>query len=252
MRPASRLVCLCLQPPRAASAALCVIAVMTGPVLSVAAAPPPPPPAAGRITPPPTEPPRPAAAPAPSAPAGVGLGAAASAAAAAPIRISRSRGVPGGVVVLWPRVVPGTLADETRAQVAGVQQRMAALVARALPGVAVDVRPEAERVCPQAGCLGAAFGAVFTRRRGGCVVLATVSPPGRSPARLLPWGGVVELKAVQAAFRSPPESQITIRDYVPCGELLSTLDKTDEPMAHELQLAARQALAPAAPAPASR
>src|SRR5262249_26564909 len=79
--------------------------------------------------------------------------------------ISRSAGVSGGVVVLWPRVPrdSGATSEGNRKMAAGIQRRLTAIVQRALPGRSVDVRPEPERVCPRSGCTALAVGAVLLR-----------------------------------------------------------------------------------------
>jgi len=138
-------------------------------------------------------------------------------------------------------VIPSSLADATRERVTQVQRLMVALVAEALPGVAVEVRPEPERVCPQGGCLATSLGAVFHQHGDGCVVVATVGPPGRTPRRLAPWGGAVDLKAARAEFRSPPESLLVIRDYLPCSELLTRLAERKGPVVRLLGDVARAA-----------
>ena len=71
-----------------------------------------------------------------------------------PPEISRSGGVTGGVVLLWPRVIPRSEDPQTDQDAAFVQGQLRAAIARALPGRPVDVRPNPERVCPRAGCAG--------------------------------------------------------------------------------------------------
>jgi len=134
-------------------------------------------------------------------------------------QISRSVGEPGGVVVLWPRVLPATDAPEIRAAATRVQQSLQQLVASELAGRPVDVRPEPERVCPQAGCKAASVGALLVHAGQACAVVGWVSQPGRSPARLVPWAGKIRLKQPTVPFRDYPESYVTILDFQPCAEL---------------------------------
>lgn len=149
--------------------------------------------------------------------------------------ISRSRGVEGGVVVLWPRVIPRAEGGVSQAAAWVVQQELKRLAEETLPGRPVDVRPEPERVCPQAGCEAVALGAVLVHQGDACVVVATVSAPGRSAQTLVPWGGRVDLKATTVPFREPPESQVTIRDFQDCKAL--------KPAMAEQQAVVQQALA---------
>jgi hypothetical protein len=146
--------------------------------------------------------------------------------------ISRSLGVEGGAVVLWPRIVlprsgPPKPDVSMRALGADVQRRLAMLVQRAAPGHPVDVRPEPERVCPRAGCTGVSVGALLTRAGNGCAAVALVSLPGVSPARLVPWAGQIRLSAETAPFREPPERAVAVTDYVQCHALLDALNAQD-------------------------
>ena len=130
--------------------------------------------------------------------------------------ISRSLGKKGGTVVLWPRITPAGAVDHDAA--VKVQQALTGLAQGA--GYEVDVRPEPERVCPrESGCKAVALGAVITATDSGCVVVATVSRPGQSPATLVPWVGEVRLKAPTSVFREPPESQVVVTDYARCADL---------------------------------
>jgi hypothetical protein len=142
-------------------------------------------------------------------------------------QISRSVGVDGGVVILWPRVIPKSSAAVPRNAAWVVQQHLIRLVAAALPGRPVDIRPEPERVCPQAGCKGVAVGALVVHNNMGCAVVALVSGPGRSPQTLVPWGGLVELRQPQVPFREPPESFVTIRDFQRCDGLSGPLQELE-------------------------
>lgn len=142
--------------------------------------------------------------------------------------ITRSAGVAGGVVVLWPRI-PGHAKDpDARALAAKVQDRLRAIAARAYPGKPIDVRPEPERACGRQGCTAIAVGAALIRNAGGCAVIATVAAGGTSPTTIVPWVGQLEVKTASVPFREPPEPAIVIHDYESCGDV-------------EQQLAAREA-----------
>lgn len=140
--------------------------------------------------------------------------------------ISRSAGDQGGLVVFWPRVIPKADDAKTRALAKKLQERLVALGEKKFGGK-VDVRPEPERVCPKSGCEAATLGVLFVHGDGGCTAVALVSKPGKSPARLVPWAGVVTLKADEVPFREYPENQVSIRDAVPCDDFLDALGKRD-------------------------
>jgi hypothetical protein len=146
--------------------------------------------------------------------------------------ISRSLGAKGGVLVFWPRIIPAT-EDPTMRELAGkLQKRVSDVAGKAASGKPVDVRPEPERVCPQDGCDAMTVGALLVHKEGGCTVLALVSAPGEAPMKLVPWAGVMKLKADSVPFREPPENQLTVRDAVPCAELIDRLAE------HEADVAA--------------
>ncbi len=138
-------------------------------------------------------------------------------------QISRSVGEPGGVVVLWPRVVPSTDAPEIRRAAAGLQAVLTQRVAEILPDREVDVRPEPERVCPQAGCKAVAVGALLVHTEQACAVVGLVNPAGRSPATLVPWAGKVTTQQPTIPFRAYPESYVTILDFQRCDALPDVL-----------------------------
>jgi len=135
--------------------------------------------------------------------------------------ISRSRGEQGGVVVLWPRVWPRDDDNPALRELATqVQKQLAAIAAKAAPGRPVDVRPGPERVCPRDGCAGTSVGAVLIHRDKACALVAVVSGPGTSPARILPWAGEAKLAREVVPFREPPEEGISVDDYASCAKLL--------------------------------
>lgn len=134
--------------------------------------------------------------------------------------ISRSVGAEGGVVVFWPRVIPRAVADSTRDLAKGLQARMRQIASKTFPGRPIDVRPEPERVCPRAGCTAMTVGVLLTRNENGCVALALVSGPGTAPSKLVAWGGGIRLQNDTVAFREPPETQVTVTDYLVCDGFL--------------------------------
>lgn len=138
--------------------------------------------------------------------------------------ISRGVGVAGGVVVLWPRVVPRSEDPAVLELAAKVQARLAALAGKA--GKDVDRRPKPERVCPRGtGCTGKSLGAVLAMREGGCAVVAVVGPPGQEPVALVPLAGTVELKSKTVPFRDPPENAVTVSEFANCEKLAKDLDE---------------------------
>jgi len=141
--------------------------------------------------------------------------------------ISRSRGEEGGVVVLWPRIIPAGERDSLRPTAQALQERLRAMVASALPGRPIDVRPENERVCPITGCLGSAVGLLLVRQGTGCVAITLLSDPGKSAQRLVGWAGGYTSPA-EVPFREPPESSVLVRDYVPCERLLELTGARDD------------------------
>jgi hypothetical protein len=146
--------------------------------------------------------------------------------------ISRSVGVEGGVIVLWPRLVlPHGAAKpdaETRALAGRAQARLADLARRALPGKTVEVRPEPERVCPKKGCKAISLGLLFAQAGGGCSLFALVSGSGPSPQRVVQWSpGLVRIANSTVPFRSPPESVVKVDDYGSCKKLPDDLSAHD-------------------------
>ncbi|MCC6523398.1 MAG: hypothetical protein IT373_12135, partial [Polyangiaceae bacterium] len=109
--------------------------------------------------------------------------------------ISRSLGAADGVVVFWPRIIPRSTDPATTKLAKDVQDHLVELVKKALPGKAVDVRPEPERVCPRDGCVAMTVGVLLTSTEGGCVTVGLVAGPGKAESHLVPWGGAVQLKS---------------------------------------------------------
>ncbi len=152
-------------------------------------------------------------------------------------RVSTSRGEEGGVVLLFPRVIPSDGAEAVQEQAAAIQERLRGLVENALPGRPIDQRPAPERVCPRAGCVGIAVGAVLVHSGAGCAVVATVSRPGESASGLEPWTPATTVRSAVIPFREHPESQIAVRDYARCAELLDSLSERDDAVTEQIRLA---------------
>lgn len=142
-------------------------------------------------------------------------------------RISSSAGETGGVVVLWPRVVPGEGVDWLREHMGAVQTRLHQIAERVYGNAPIDVRPAPQRTCPKQGCAGVALGALVLWSGNGCAILALVSPPGQESTSIIPWSGDVELKKHSVGFRSPPEDQVTTKDMIPCDKITETLDQLE-------------------------
>ena len=142
--------------------------------------------------------------------------------------ISHSKGVAGGVVVLWPRIIPASIAEENTPIAAQLQAKVKAVVEKALPGRPIDLRPKPERVCPKAGCDAMSINVLFTRTSNACVAVAIINAPGTSPTKLMPWGGTVELKSDTIQFRDMPENFVKIKDYVPCDQLVASMGAADQ------------------------
>ena len=142
-------------------------------------------------------------------------------------KISRSPGEPGGVVVLWPRVIPSDITDMNRRLIQDVQTHLRVVTQRTLPGRPLDVRPEPERTCRRSGCEATAVNVLFTRHGDGCAVVAVITPPGPVESTLVPWAGGVELSRTQIPFRDAPESNLRVKDLARCSELLNVMRQND-------------------------
>ena len=141
-------------------------------------------------------------------------------------------------MLLWPRISPPTSDPTIRETAARLQQRLRAVVEHALPSRPIDLRPEPERVCPRAGCVALSVGVMLSIHDGACVALALVSAPGQAPARLIPWAGRVRLRVDVVPFREPPEAQVTVEDFVACGDLLTQLNAHEGEVVAALRSAA--------------
>lgn len=150
--------------------------------------------------------------------------------------ISRSAGEDGGVVLLWPRIVPRDARDGLRVAATAVQQRLRALVQQAAPTRAIDERPEPERVCPREGCRAPSVGALIVRQGEGCAAFLLVAAPGTSPTRIVPWIGETTLHATMVPFREPPESQVAITDFAACSGIEEHLGTRETELVEALRL----------------
>ena len=149
--------------------------------------------------------------------------------------ISRSVGVEGGVIILWPRI-SGAKDATSRELAAQIQQHLVTLVARAAPGKPVDTRPEPERACSRQGCKAVSVGAVLLREGTACAVVAMISPGGPSSATLVPWAADITLRSPTSKFREAPEPAILVRDFSTCSTIVSELPGHDA----EVEAAIRQ------------
>ncbi len=163
--------------------------------------------------------------------------------------ISHSKGAAGGIVVLWPRIIPSSIAEENTALAGQLQAKVRAVAEKALPGRPIDVRPKPERVCPKAGCDAMSINILFTKTSSACAAVALINAPGTSPTKLMQWGGEVELKSDTIQFRDMPENFVKITDYVPCDQLLTSMAAQDQFV--EAAIRAASGGAPAATTPAA-
>jgi hypothetical protein len=155
--------------------------------------------------------------------------------------ISKHRGKKGGVVVLWPRIVPeGGLTPDVKEVAVRLHQRLAALAGAAADEKKVVVRPYPERVCPQTGCKSVSVGVVLGHQEGGCFAVGLVGAPDAGSVQLIPWAGRVSSSRRDVAFRDPPENLLVVNEFVPCGELLSSLN--DGPLVAAIETAVERSL----------
>lgn len=144
--------------------------------------------------------------------------------------ISRSRGPSDGIIVLWPRVVPASADPELLELASQVQSRLEQAALQIRPE-RTEVRPWPQWACPMdGGCKATSLSAVLAHQEGGCAVVALVGTPGETDVKLTPLAGDMSLERSSAVFRTPPESLLTIQDFVPCGELSAALDQSEEPI----------------------
>lgn len=133
------------------------------------------------------------------------------------VRVSQSRGLQGGVVVLWPHVVPRKAERSVLAE--RVQGTLSTITRELVVPQATDVRPAPEQRCEEEGCIASSVGAVVLRQDGECAVVATIAHPGTSEVFLLPVHGKVQLREQYVPFGQSPESSIVVRDYEDCGKI---------------------------------
>ena len=166
-------------------------------------------------------------------------------------QISHSKGVAGGIVVLFPRIIPSTIAAENAAIATQIQAKVRTVAAKALPGRAIDVRPSPERVCPKSGCDAVSINVMFSRSSTACVVVAMINAPGVSTTKLIPWGGSVEFKTGTDTiqFRDMPENFIRIKDFQPCDQITTIMADQDQFIEAALRAAAGSAATTAGASP---
>ncbi len=133
--------------------------------------------------------------------------------------ISRSRGPRGGVVVLWPRIVPEEAPPDLRAMAGRLQARLYAAAATVLGTRRVEIRPEPERTCPERGCRAVAASLVLGHRDSGCVLLLALGEPDGGPVRLRQIAGAVDIDRPVLQFREPPERGFVITEFASCASL---------------------------------
>ncbi len=155
--------------------------------------------------------------------------------------ISRSVGVEGGVVIMWPRIIPRSERAGTRDLAASLRGHLRRLVEKRLPGRPIDMRPEPQRVCPRQGCKAVSVGALIIRDKQGCLVVALIGRPGKYPLRLVPWVGKMRLKEEWVTFRETPESRVQIIDYAKCSQVMSQLSERERYVLEAIQTAATPA-----------
>lgn len=133
--------------------------------------------------------------------------------------ISRSRGNKGGIVVLYPRVVPDTEDAQTHALARKAQDQLSR-IAESIPGAPeVERRGFPERSCPVVGCKALSVGLLLAHRDGGCVGVVLVNAPGASATQLVPWLGQVTLVVPEAPWRVPPESEVIVVEFASCDRM---------------------------------
>ncbi|MCA9602864.1 MAG: hypothetical protein KC417_12600 [Myxococcales bacterium] len=141
-------------------------------------------------------------------------------------RISRSAGVEGGLVVLWPRVVPADGSEDSVAE--ALQAELTQMANHVRSSERVDVRPSPERTCPRAGCIAPSLSAVLLHKGGGCAVVLALQAAGESETHLVPWLGQMDILDEVIPYREPPESHVRPTDFVRCDEVGSLLTAESE------------------------
>lgn len=138
--------------------------------------------------------------------------------------ISRSRGKRGGVVVLWPRVVPETKDASIDALGAQLQARLTQIAQRTVDPALVTARPAPERACPLNGCKATTLGVVLGHQEGGCFAVGLIGGADGATVQLFPLAGSVRASSREVNFRDPPENNLLVTEFIPCEDLLSALD----------------------------
>ena len=138
--------------------------------------------------------------------------------------ISRSRGKKGGVVVLWPRIVPETQDGAIDALGTELQARLTQIAQRTVDPAMVMVRPAPERACPLNGCKATTLSVVLGHQEGGCFAVGLVGGADGGTVQLFPLAGSVRASSREVDFRDPPENKLLVTEFIPCDDLLGALD----------------------------
>lgn len=161
--------------------------------------------------------------------------------------ISRSRGRPDEILVLYPRVVPATDDAAIHALARRAQDRLGRIAASLPSAPVVSQRPFPERTCPAQGCRGLSVGLLLAHEAGGCAGVVLVTPRGPSAARLVPWVGRTRPVVLASPWRVAPESEVIIEEFVLCEAAWDAV--SDEAVRKALaEAVAATATAPTTPA----
>ena len=137
--------------------------------------------------------------------------------------ISRSRGKADGFVVLYPRIVTPDTEPKDRSNVAlQAQQKIADLLTGR--GHVVDVRPSPQRVCPRSGCKGQTVEIVLAHMQEGCTLTAVHRSEPQGPGVLVALAGQQSFKRATVPFRSQPERQLVVGEFLACDKVVEAMD----------------------------
>lgn len=132
--------------------------------------------------------------------------------------VSTSRGQTGGLLLLYPRIIPSASAGALSKAAHTAQESLRLLLAEAYPTTPLDVRPEGERVCIKTGCLATSVGILLVSAGSNCVAVISVTAPGIAEHRLFSWAGKVVMTP-RVPFREFLESYVKVVDMVACDAL---------------------------------
>jgi hypothetical protein len=154
-----------------------------------------------------------------------------------PPNIARSKGHRGGLIVLWPRVVPASAAAANHEVVAKVQERLVLLAKRVAGARHIDMRPEPETTCPPDGCDASSISALVYAGDGACALVALIGGPKKAPVNVMQWVGREDIASPTAGFGDAPESLVKVKQFVGCDELLKGHDNEDSALARAIVVA---------------